>query len=88
MCKCTVHNCRYSEFRIPYPVPVCVTVTGNLWLVKFDGFMLQPMAKTNHNFPMHGKQNRIRNSKFTVLFGKFVLCREVFSSIVENVLAV
>ena len=36
--------------RIPYSVLVCVM--GNIWLVKLDGFILQPMAKTNHKFPI------------------------------------
>ena len=53
----------YRELQIPYSVPVCVT--GILWLVKFNGFILQPMAKTNYIFPVHGKPNRIINSKFS-----------------------
>ena len=31
-----------GEHRISYSVLVCVM--GNLWLVKFNGFILQPMA--------------------------------------------
>ena len=42
-------------YPVPYPVPVCVT--GNLWLVKFNGFILQLMAKTNHKFPDHANRN-------------------------------
>ena len=48
-----------GELRIPYSIPVCVM--GHLWLVKFSGFILQPMAKTDHKFPMHGKWNGMRN---------------------------
>ena len=29
-----------------------VCVTGNIWLVKFNGLVLQPMARTNHKFPV------------------------------------
>ena len=57
-----------GELRIPYPVPVCVT--GNLWLVKFNGFILQFMAKTNHKFPVTqtGMGYGIRSSpEFTVM---------------------
>ena len=52
-----------GKLKILYSVPVCVM--GNLWLVKFNGFILQPTAKTNHKYPMHGKMNGIRNSKFS-----------------------
>ena len=55
-----------GELRIPYPVPVCVT--GNLWLVKFNGFILQLMAKTNHKFPAHANWNYYeRDTEFEVL---------------------
>ena len=51
-----------GELRIPYPVPVCVM--GNLWLVKFNSFILQLMAKTNHKFP--GRKPG-RDTEFEVL---------------------
>ena len=51
---CTSGTVNSGELRISYPVPVCVL--GNLWLVKFNGCILQPMAETNHIFPMHGKR--------------------------------
>ena len=37
---------------------------GNLWLVKFDGFILQPMAKPNHKFSITqpGLEYEIRSS--------------------------
>ena len=59
-----------GELRIPYPVPypVPVCVTGNLWLVKFNGFILQLMAKTNHKFPDHANRNYYeRDTEFEVL---------------------
>ena len=63
MASSTVNS---GELRIPYPVPVCVM--GNLWLVKFNDFILQHMAKTNL-FPITqtGTGNGIRSSpEFTV----------------------
>ena len=59
-----------GELRIPYPVlyPVPVCVTGNLWLVKFNDFILQLMAKTNHKFPDHANRNYYeRDTEFEVL---------------------
>ena len=59
-----------GELRIPYPVPypVPVCVTGNLWLVKFNGCILQPMAKTNHKFPDHANRKYYeRDTEFEVL---------------------
>ena len=65
--QCTVNS---GELRIPYPVPypVSVCVTGNLWLVKFNGFILQLMAKTNHKVPDHANRNYYeRDTEFEVL---------------------
>ena len=59
----TLSTVNSGELRIPYPVPVCVM--GNLWLVKFNGFILQLMAKTNHKFIAHANRNGIRNSEFS-----------------------
>ena len=62
-----VHTVNSGELRTPYPVPVCVT--EKLWLVKFNGFILQLMAKTNHKFPITqtGTGYGIRSSpEFTV----------------------
>ena len=54
-----------GELRILYSVPVCMT--GNIWLVKFNGFVLQPMAKQTINFPSRNPyRNTDPNSKYTV----------------------
>ena len=51
-----------GQLRIPYPVPVCVM--GNLWLVKFNDFILQLISqKQTINF-LHaqtGTEYRIRS---------------------------
>ena len=39
---------------------------GNLWLVKFNGLILQPIGITNHNFH-HGKQRIQMAMNSTVL---------------------
>ena len=38
-----INNALYSGFHFR---------DGNLWLVKFNGLILQPMARTNHKFPV------------------------------------
>ena len=42
-------------------------VTGNLWLVKFNGLILQPMASTRHKFPITGTPDFSTQLKFTLL---------------------
>ena len=68
--KATMTTVNSGELRIPYPFPypVPVCVTGNLWLVKFNGFILQLMAKTNHKFPDRANRNYYeRDTEFEVL---------------------
>ena len=42
-------------------------MSGNLWLVKFDGLILQPMACTNHKFPLTENGHIRTQMKSTVL---------------------
>ena len=63
----------YSEFRrtsnsVSRSVSRSGLRDGNIWLVKFNGFILQLMAKTNHKFPDHANRNYYeRDTEFEVL---------------------
>ena len=45
-------KCIHSKFQ----KSVVNTMTENLWVVKCYGLILQPMARTNHKFPVTALQ--------------------------------